>query len=73
MTKKQIEKGTMYTINREMVVVETTEDFSNPLSYDKEAIELFLKNNRETLESVLVPFYRGAVVFKQKEEKYYEH
>ena len=48
---EQIEKGTMYTINREMVVVETTEDFSNPLSYDKDALELFLKNNRETLEN----------------------
>ena len=48
---EQIEKGTMYTINREMLVVETTEDFSNPLSYDKDALELFLKNNRETLEN----------------------
>ena len=47
---EKIEKGTMYTINREMVVVETTEDFSNPLSYDKDALEMFLKNNRETLE-----------------------
>ena len=25
--------------------------FSNPLSYDKDALELFLKNNRETLEN----------------------
>ena len=47
---EQIEKGTMYTINREMVVVETTEDFSNPLSYDKEAIQLFLDNNKYALE-----------------------
>ena len=40
----------MYTISRDMVVVETTKDFSNPLSYDKNAMELFLKNNLETLE-----------------------
>ena len=41
----------MYTINRDMKVVETTETWSNPLSYDKNAMELFLKNNLETLES----------------------
>ena len=44
-------KKTMYTINRNMVVVETTKDFANPLSNDRSMIELFLKNNRETLES----------------------
>ena len=48
---EQTEKGTMYTISRDMVVVETTKDFSNPLSYDKNAMELFLKNNLETLEN----------------------
>ena len=48
---KEIEQGKpMFTIGRDLVVVETTKDFSNPLSYDKNAIELFLKNNLETLE-----------------------
>ena len=40
----------MFTINKEMLVVETDEDFSNPLSYDKEAIQLFLDNNKYALE-----------------------
>ena len=48
---QQIEKKPMYTINRDLVVVETDKDFSNPLSYDKNEMDLFLKNNRETLES----------------------
>ena len=47
---QEIEQKPMYTISRDMVVVETTKDFSNPLSYDKNAMELFLKNNLETLE-----------------------
>ena len=48
---QEIEQKPMYTISRDMVVVETTKDFSNPLSYDKNAMELFLKNNKESLES----------------------
>ena len=46
-----VKKGkTMYTISKEMLVVETDNDFSNPLSYDKEAIQLFLDNNKYALE-----------------------
>ena len=41
----------MYTINRDMVVVETTETWSNPLSSDYDMMIMFLKNNRETLEN----------------------
>ena len=40
----------MFTISKDMLVVETDEDFSNPLSYDKEAIQLFLDNNKYALE-----------------------
>ena len=40
----------MFTINKDMLVVETDKDFSNPLSYDKEAIQLFLDNNKYELE-----------------------
>ena len=46
-----VKKGkTMYTISKEMSVVETDKDFSNPLSYDKGAIQLFLDNNKYALE-----------------------
>ena len=49
---KEIEQGKpMYTINRDMVVVETTATWSNPLSSDRDMMKLFLDNNRETLES----------------------
>ena len=49
---EQIEQGKpMFTINKDLAVVETTATWSNPLSYDKNAMELFLKNNLETLES----------------------
>ena len=41
----------MFTINRDLVVVETTETWSNPLSSDRDMMKLFLENNRETLES----------------------
>ena len=48
---QEIEQGKpMYTISRDMVVVETTKDFSNPLSYDRDALKLFLENNRELLK-----------------------
>ena len=40
----------MFTISKDMLVVETDKDFSNPLSYDKEAIQLFLDNNKYALE-----------------------
>ena len=48
---QEIEQKPMYTISRDMVVVETTETWSNPLSYDRDMMKLFLENNRETLES----------------------
>ena len=48
---EQIEEGKpMFTINKDLVVVETTETWSNPLSYDKNAMELFLDNNKYALE-----------------------
>ncbi len=49
---KQIEDGKpMYTISKDLLVVETTKDFSNPLSDDKNAMKLFLENNLEILDS----------------------
>ena len=48
---KEIEQRPMYTISRDLVVVETTETWSNPLSSDRDMMKLFLENNRETLES----------------------
>ena len=46
-----VKKGKpMFTISKDMLVVETDKDFSNPLSYDKEAIQLFLENNSYALE-----------------------
>ena len=48
---KEIEQGKpMYTINRDMKVVETTNVFSNPLSQDYNALTMFLKNHLETLK-----------------------
>ena len=41
----------MYTINRDLAVVSTTATWANPLSSDYDMMKLFLKNNRETLES----------------------
>ena len=48
--EKMEESKPMFTINKDMLVVETDKDFSNPLSYDKEAIQLFLDNNKYALE-----------------------
>ena len=49
---KRIMRGrTMYTINRDMEIVETPTVRCNPSSYDREALEVFLKNNKELLES----------------------
>ena len=48
---KRIMRGrTMYTINRDMKIVETPTVRCNPSSYDRDALELFLKNNKELLE-----------------------
>ena len=49
---EQIEDGKpMFTISKDLVVVETANLFSNPLSYDYNAMKLFLDNNLETLDS----------------------
>ena len=47
---KRIMKGrTMYTINKNMEIVETPTVRCNPSSYDYNALKLFLENNRELL------------------------
>ena len=49
---KRIMRGrTLYTINKNMQIVETPTVRCNPSSYDKDALKLFLDNNRETLDS----------------------
>ena len=50
MTEKAEQSKPMFTISKDMLVVETDKDFSNPLSCDKEAIQLFLDNNKYALE-----------------------
>ena len=49
-TEQAEQSKTMFTISKDMLVVETDKDFSNPLSCDKEAIQLFLDNNKYALE-----------------------
>ena len=47
---KKIMKGrTMYTINKNMQIVETKTVRCNPSSYDRDALKLFLDNNKELL------------------------
>ena len=49
---KRIMKGrTMYTINKNMEIVETETVRCNPSSYDYNALKLFLENNKDLLES----------------------
>ena len=49
---KRIMKGRiMYTINKNMEIVETPTVRCNPSSYSYEALEVFLKNNKELLDS----------------------
>lgn len=49
---KRIMRGrTMYTINKDFMIVETETVRCNPSSYSYEALELFLKNNKELLDS----------------------
>ena len=49
---KKIMKGRkMYTINKNMQIVETPTVRCNPSSYEYDALKLFLDNNRETLDS----------------------
>ena len=48
---KRIMKGrTMYTINKNMEIVETVTVRCNPSSYDRDALKLFLDNNSELLK-----------------------
>ena len=48
---KKIMKGrTMYTINKNMEIVETPTVRCNPSSYDRDALKLFLENNSELLK-----------------------
>lgn len=49
---KRIMRGrTMYTINKDFMIVETPTVRCNPSSYSYEALEVFLKNNKDLLES----------------------
>ena len=50
-SKKLMRGRTLYTINKNMQIVETPTVRCNPSSYDKEALKLFLDNNRETRDS----------------------
>ena len=50
-SQKLMRGRTLYTINKNMEIVETPTVRCNPSSYDREAIQLFLDNNRETLDS----------------------
>ena len=47
---QEIEQKPMYTINKDLAVVETTNLFSNPISQDYNALIMFLKNHSETLK-----------------------
>lgn len=50
-SKKLMRGRTLYTINRNMEIVQTATVRCNPSSYDYNAIKLFRDNNRELLES----------------------
>ena len=50
-SKRIMQGRTLYTINREMEIVETVTVRCNPSSYDRDALQLFLDNNRELLDS----------------------
>ena len=39
--------------------------FSNPLSYDKDALEMFLDNNRETLEDYFNDENNHVIAFRE--------
>ena len=48
-SKKIMNGRTLYTINKNMEIVETPTVRCNPSSYDYNALKLFLENNRELL------------------------
>ncbi len=49
-SRKIMNGRTMYTINKNMKIVETATVRCNPSSYDYNALKLFLENNRELLK-----------------------
>ena len=50
-SKKLMRGRTLYTINKNMQIVETPTVRCNPSSYDYNALKLFLENNKELLDS----------------------
>ena len=50
-SKRIMQGRTMYTINKDFMIVETPTVRCNPSSYSYEALEVFLKNNKELLDS----------------------
>ena len=50
-SKKLMQGRTLYTINKDFMIVETKTVRCNPSSYDRDALKLFLENNKELLES----------------------
>ena len=50
-SKRIMQGRTMYTINKDFMIVETKTVRCNPSSYSYEALEVFLKNNKELLDS----------------------
>ena len=50
-SQKIMRGRTLYTINKDFTIVETPTVRCNPSSYSYEALEVFLKNNKELLES----------------------
>lgn len=49
-SEKMMQGRTLYTINKNMEIVETATVRCNPSSYSYDALKLFLENNREILE-----------------------
>ena len=49
-SKRIMQGRTMYTINKDFMIVETKTVRCNPSSYDYNALKLFLENNKELLE-----------------------
>ena len=49
-SQKIMRGRTLYTINKAMEIVESPTVRCNPSSYDRNALKLFLENNRELLE-----------------------
>ena len=48
-SKKIMNGRTLYTINKDLMIVETKTVRCNPSSYSYDALKLFLENNRELL------------------------